>query len=236
MRPSPSEQISEKHRVMKQAVLAVAALTSTGCAGLGSYQSPHTLEEGAVEFQLQPQFRGAVSSEGTGALPMLDMAVKYGIDGTSDFGVKLGASGLTFDYKRRLVKSDTLVVSIDPVIGGFFLGAGGVGGGFFTVGLPLIIGMQMGDKAELVLAPKLFFTNGMLTGLDSSASGAALNPGLSVGFALELGRTFRVMPEFSVAKPIVMSQGQSQAADGITFAFGVGFGFGGGHDGRKYRK
>lgn len=222
--------------MIQPVLLTVVALASTGCAALGSYQSPHTLEEGTIEFQLQPQFRGGASSSGVGALPVLDLAVKYGIDGASDFGVKLGAAGLTFDYKRRLVKSENLVVSIDPVVGGFFLGAAGVGGGFFTVGLPLIIGLQMSDKAELVLTPKLFYSNGMLTGLESSESGAALNPGLSVGFALELGRTFRVMPEFSIAKPILMYQGSSSSAEGIAFAFGVGFGFGGGHDGRKYRK
>ncbi len=204
-------------------LIAALALTVTagGCATIGTLQTANTLGKGKFQMALEPSAWGAIGST-TVLVPNVTLAARYGLSPTLDIGGRVGSNGFEINGKLQLTppKAPGLVVSIAPSLGGFALAAGGASAGSLYVQVPVLLGFDLGGGSQLVLGPKLldwlFFGGGTASsgGTTSSAGGSGnlLAVGTSVGVSLKLADGFRLLPEISVAYPLVT--GISGSANG----------------------
>jgi hypothetical protein len=191
-----------------------------------------TLDKGHVQGYITPGIIGAAGGGTGGVAPMFEGGIKYGITDNAEIGARLGLSGLSLQGKFSLMRSPTMDTGLDmalaPEIGGVFYGAtGGAssgGGGALSFALPLLIGFNMGGH-QFILGPKLADSL-IWGGVSSGGAGGSttinvLMGGASVGFALKVGDSFRLLPEVSALYPIV---GAASTSVGGTSSGGVGFG------------
>lgn len=194
-----------------------------------------TLNAGKVQGWVAPEGAGVVAVQGSSSVgvgyPNIEGGVRVGLTDHFELGGKLGLSGITVDGKIGLIRSASMDqgfnLSIDPGIGfiGFGTGAsaGGASGGAFigTVSfhLPVLFGIDFAGH-ELVIGPRLSDQFVFSGSGSSSATANFFAVGGSVGFAIRLGRSFRILPEVAVSVPVVASAGIS----GLGAVSGAGFG------------
>ena len=225
------------HRKRLTPLLAALALTATagGCATIGTLQTANTLGKGKFQLALEPSAWGAVGGT-TILVPNVTLAARYGLSDTFDLGGRVGSNGFEINGKLQLTppKGTGLVVSIAPSLGGFALAAGGAAAGSLYVQVPVLLGFDLGGGSQLVLGPKVldwfFFGSGTATsgGTTSSAGGSGnmLALGTSIGISFKLADGFRLLPEISMAYPLLTaasagSNGTSAGTSAVGTSNGV---------------
>lgn len=227
------------------AAIAVSALT--GCVSLGTMQRAETLGQGKVQFGIEPTAWGVSVGKTTVALPSVGASVRYGATDNFDIGGRVSLAGVEVQAKFRFPTPSGFYLSLAPSIGG--LGATesaqvpatstapatteSVGVGYLNAQLPLLIGIPVGPH-EFIIAPKLIdyaLFGGVTSGTTTTASGNLLFGGASIGFAARINPGFQLLPEVSIAYPLLASGsiGSTSAstsalnADGLLFQVGLGF-------------
>ncbi len=222
----------------------MSALLATGCASLNAAQTANTMGKGAFQFGLEPAVEAFSGNNGLGTTyaPRVDLALRYGITDSIDIGGKVGSSLIELNAKFQLTDpaNKSLVLSLAPSLGGFVFGSAGNTAGSFTIKVPLLIGIGVGDGNQLVFGPNIqdiiVEASGDNTNGDGSTASTISNLfclGASVGFVLKAGEGFRLMPEFGVLIPVTgvsNTNGTSTSAGlgssgflwqaGLTFLFG----------------
>lgn len=189
----------------------------TGCATLGTFQSAETLGQGAWELGIEPSMWGAVSGEGSALYPHAGVSGRVGVTEGVDLGGRVGSSGVEFTTKFALSKPGaTMPISLAPSFGGMAISAAGSSVSVLALHVPLLFGIKTGEN-ELVLGPKLHvYSFGASTG-GEAAGGALWSLGGSLGYALRLGPTVRLIPELAFAVPtLATGTDGAEAAVGIT--------------------
>lgn len=209
--------------------LAAVAMTG-GCGSLGSVQRANTLGQGNVQVGIEPGVIGGAGGGAAAVGPSFDVSARGGISDKTDLGGRIGTGRYDIHMKTMFTdpESGGVVISLAPAT--TFFGAGGTGGGGFlwTVNLPVLIGIPTG-KSQIVLGPRLI--NVLTIGGAGGASGTVnvLSAGSSFGYALSLGDKFGMIPEFTIAVPVVGSaanggeSGSAALGGGLLFSFKLGF-------------
>lgn len=219
--------------------VAVAAML-VGCASTSTMGLARTLNKGAVQGWVAPS-GGAVITTGSGggvaAYPMVEGGVRFGITDNIEFGTRLGFSGIAVDGKFALLRplgtDFGFNLSLNPQVQVVGFGAGNVFLAALSFHLPVLMGFDFFGH-ELVLGPKIIdqvIFGGSGNNMNGTSNSAALNlvyVGGSLGFAIRVAGAFRIMPEVSVAAPVIGSGGGQTSAffGGLIFQAGVGFLFG----------
>jgi hypothetical protein len=211
-------------------------LLGTGCFTVGTMQEAHTVGKGNSQSSAEPQLWGMAIR---GDKPLMThsgaFARRWGVKDDVDIGIRAGAQGVELLTKFQLTPPTGVVFSVAPSIGGTIFPVPDDSspslGGLVNMVLPVLIGLPVG-KHQLVLSPSirdyLVFASG-----GSTSSGAAnlLCIGASVGFAIRVNDSFRILPEVAAVMPVLGSAAASNfpatsTTAGTSFAFyTVGLGF-----------
>lgn len=215
--------------------LLACPLALTGCLAGTAVQTAHPIGEGNLQVGLEPGIWGAGTSEGGVVLPAFNIAMRYGLDDRSDIGGRFGSTLYEISYKRTLSdpESGGMQTALAPSISAFYFGAGGVGGGWVDLRLPLLFGIPVGES-ELVLGARAHNILLIASGGGESAGGDVLLLGGQIGFAGRLGPKFFILPEFGLEYPVYSAAGTSVGGggsgfggEGALFSFTLGFLVGG---------
>ncbi|MES2641171.1 MAG: hypothetical protein V4850_16905 [Myxococcota bacterium] len=187
---------------MRTLLLGFAAWAAVGCATVGTVQTARPIDPGTVQVGLEP---GVWGVQDRGWVPTANLSARYGISRRMDLGARFGAGGLGVSGKFALTDpwDDRMVVSVAPMVGGFGLGALGVGTRSVHWQVPLIVGVGFRGGHELVLAPKV--TGWSLSGNAAVARGRSMvvGAGGTVGLSIRVSNGVRLLPEIGMVQPIV---------------------------------
>lgn len=192
-------------RAPRLVVILAGALAATGCATFGTMQTASTVGQGHTRVALEPSMWGGALPGGSLLIPLVTLSAEYGVTNRFDVGGRVGLEGFEVWGKLELTPPVApVIVSVAPSVGGMALVGTGTGGGVFFFQVPVLVGIRIGGS-ELVLGPKIH--DWMLVAASGSTTGGGnlFSVGGSVGFALRLGSSFRVMPEVAVLRPVLAS-------------------------------
>ncbi len=210
-------------------VALLAAVVSTGCVSTSHVQTADTLGAGKFQFAMEPGVGGTAvfTSEGGGGVvyPHVDLALRYGVTDALDLGVRFGSSLVELQSKILLTspRDPAKAISLAPSVMGFFFDSGDESVNYASVAVPVLIGFKTGGGSEFVLGPRLVGTN-ISTGANGvSTSTNVLSVGGSVGYALRVSESFRLLPEVGVSFPVVGLVDSSQSDSEVLSGFRGGF-------------
>ncbi len=214
--------VDARRLAARLAALAALVSASTSCVPFGSVQSATTVGKGNAEFAAEPGVWGVVSGSGTGIVPRVDLALRYGVSESADIGVRFGSGLLELQSKFRLTPpgSPGVIAALAPSLAGIFVGAGDSSAGYMHLALPVLLGFGDPEGTEVVIGPRLhsmYFFGGAG---DSSGNALLLLAGSSFGAALRLGDRFRILPEITLLYPFY---GATSASSSEGSASGGGF-------------
>jgi hypothetical protein len=188
-------------------------LLASGCVSTGMAR---TLDPGHFQVTLTPGVQGIahVDSKGvhvssTNYLPQLELGARYGVTPRMDLGARLFLLGAEADARFALLRAPSMKSGVDLTFAPA-VGVSVIQGWLPHVQLPLLLGVNLGGS-QLVLGPRV----GLL--------GLAPFIGTSLGWAIPLGGSFRVMPELTLVQPIT----SEPAGLSSFFQGGIGLVFGG---------
>ena len=224
---------------MRVRLLLPILLSLSACPMNGTMQTAETTGAGNFELGIEPGVPGVIitSAEDTPFSGFFDFSVsgRYGVSEGVDVGARVGTTGAELLTKFALLPQDdaTVLLSLAPTVGGFALGAGGIGAGFINWKLPLILGIPLGDH-QIVLGPRVSGTTIFAAAGSDAAGGTLFSAGTSVGFSIRIGK-MRLLPEFSFSAPFYVAGGATgvgsdgTSIDGgyVAYRAGLGFLFGG---------
>ena len=199
-------------------LLAVVAL-ATGCA-ISAGQTARTNGQGNVQVGVEPGVLGAAAGGTAAVAPAMNVAVRYGVSDTMDLGGRIGTNGLEFQTKFQVTEDDGVIISPAPSVELWFFAAGGAGGGFLGVPVPLLIDVPVGDNA-LVIGPRVHPRLAFGAGGGAAASVFTLSGGTTIGYAAKTSEGLKIFPELGFEIPLVAAAAAAGAGAG---AVGVGTG------------
>lgn len=219
------------------ALLAPLALGVLGCPSFTTMGTARTIREGTTQFFVAPEvvYVKEYNIGGTGLEPSVtymqfELGARHGVSESVEVGGKVWQLGFEIDTKLQLVRSQAessgVDLAIDPGIGYLTFGSTNGGGNVSAIHLylPLLVGFNLGGGSQLVVGPKgvgQFFAGG-------GSSGTVIWAGSSLGLALKIGRSFRLLPEVSVMYPVsVGGLSADLAFQGVAVQGGLGLLFGG---------
>ncbi|MGV3623733.1 MAG: hypothetical protein ACO1OB_23140 [Archangium sp.] len=223
---------------MKRIFAVLAAMIASGCASTSTMGLARTLNRGAVQGWVAAEGGANVpvtanpSSTTTAAVgyPNLEGGVRFGASDNVELGAKLGFNGFGLEGKFALVRPETmesgLNVSIAPQASFLGLAVPGATIGNFTAQLPVLFGFDFAGH-ELVLGPRLH--NQLVFGAVSTGNQIEsvnlnlLSAGMTVGFAIKVGSSVRIVPEIALLVPFFAAVGaNTQGTSSVVAGAGVG--------------
>ena len=211
----------------------VAAGLCSGCVSLSSMQTARAVPDGVLRSDVAISVvTSAPANSGTSVfVPVPEVALRYGLGGGRDLGLKAGPLGTQFEFKQEVVNQGPLVIAVAPAAGFIFATSAPSGTGTGSVGsvvvhLPLLFGVDLNGGHQILFGPRLSeFVYWSQSGGTSSrtVSNAATLLGATFGIALSTSRALVVMPEVNFATKVAGDGPQG----GVGFQFGLGFMFGG---------
>lgn len=213
------------------ALLALAALLSSGCASVGHFQTAETIGQGGLEFAVEPSYYqrslgveedvvipavtgtrkvivdGQDLNEALGleqGVPNLSGALRYGLAERVDLGLRWGANGLDVLGKVQLTPKslDAVVVSVVPSMGGVIVPTEHGTIGMLDMQLGMLVGLKVGERSQAVFGPKVQSWQAQGSASGVDVTGNYVAVGGSAGFAFPVGRSVRLLPEIALALPI----------------------------------
>jgi hypothetical protein len=202
--------------------LAVAAFAS-GCSTHTAVTTAHTIGAGNFQGAVEPGV-GAIPVAGLGvvATPTFNIAFRYGVSDKVDMGARLGSTSYDINGKYMFTDTDGTIVSLAPSMTVIAFAAGGLGGGFFRMDTPLLIGIPVGES-QFIVGPN-WTLNSVFAAAGPVATGAfTMGPGAHLAYSAKMGKSFRLHPELSVKTPFLIGA-IPNASPTIGFTLGMLFG------------
>ena len=210
------------------ALLPALALLA-GCPSFSTMGTARTIPKGETKFHVGVggmQLRGWSTDDTTGELetltiPQFELGVSHAVSDSAEVGGKIWFLGAEINSKFQLVRAPTdgggLDIAIAPAISFYPLSGENnanetTTGGLVYTHLPVLFGLNVGGS-QLVIGPRLSNTLVWGSAGSSSTTGSIFWAGGSLGFAIKLGDTFRILPEISVAYPFAASSGTKTTLD-----------------------
>jgi hypothetical protein len=190
-------------------LLALASLLSTGCAAsFANLTTPTTLDPGQGEFQFAPTGFGVApvpdrrNGTATVLMPNVEMGYRWGQGDGREVGIHAWVAGLGTDLKQRLVEGP-VSLAVDPgiALGMQFLyfGEGPYAVPAAALKVPLLVGVRVGDRVELLAAPQ---AAGMF-----ALAPAIFFAGGSTGARVRIGKGISAMAEVVAMRSFVPYDG-----------------------------
>ncbi|MFT3711006.1 MAG: hypothetical protein QM817_25550 [Archangium sp.] len=186
---------------MRSAGIALLLLLN-GCASVGVFQSAETLGRKNWELGVELSTQAATSFDSLSVYGLSGVHFRYGISDPIDVGLRVGPAGVEVSSKFMLTpRGNAAIVSLAPSVGGTFSVPSGIAIGTGQASLPVLIGVPLSQRLQLVLAPKL---HDSLFAMSAGQAGGTVNQvflGGAVGVVIKLGR-FKIIPDVGFLAPI----------------------------------
>lgn len=208
------------------AVTATALLT--GCPSMPMMTTAKTIGDGKNQVTISPGVVGfsskAFGSTGdsssevgaTVVVPDLMLAYRRGIGSSFDLGVGLSGFGkLSVDGKINFLgndKDDKIALAVDPTVGGFFVAAGEIGGGYVDYSLPLLFDLAPSDWFRATIAPRYRGTVFLGSGGGETASSALHYVGSGLAAEFTVSDVLALQPH--AAFDLLMNPPKEKSPDG----------------------
>jgi hypothetical protein len=228
---------------MRRAWLGVwLAVALCGCPNPNTYTTPRTLDRGKVQFQVAPEFIGAIYKTNNGSTDANGNPIRTNASGSSPafptLGLRVGVADgfelgfrlpngepVAADAKIRLLKGRA-DVTLDPGFHAYYGSTNGTGFAVLYLHAPVLIGINFSQKVSLVLAPGLSFAaenspSGIVpSGLDGASTASGFMGRFGLGLDFRISRRFSIHPEVTVMRQFTGPE------DLLLFVGGVGFNLG----------
>jgi hypothetical protein len=211
-------------RVLRGAAFVGAVVVLCGCPNPNTYQTPRTLDPGAIQVNIAAEGIGASYGGGSVWAPMLpSVGVRVGVADGLDLGFReQNFDSLGADAKIRLVKG-SFDLALDPGLQVFYANIDSEGLGVFYFHLPVLLGFNVSRNVSIVLSPGVVYD--LLTanvsnggGVTGSATASGFLGRLGVGVDFRTSKKLAIHPEVTVM--------DNFADGGVIVVFGIGFNFG----------
>lgn len=201
--------------------LALCSLVSTGCASVGVFQSADTLGRKNWEVGVELSSQAQSSFDSLSLYPLSALTFRYGVHDRVDVGARVGPAGVELASKVMLTprSSSGVIVSLAPSVGGTFSIPSGIAIGTGQASLPVLIGVPLSEKVQLVFAPKV---HDSLFAMNAGQAGGTVNQvflGGAFGVVLHLKR-FKVIPDIGFLAPIATTTWRSDLPAGTAWFHG----------------
>ncbi len=186
----------------------LACIVLTGCPSMPMMTTAKTIGNGKNEIIIAPGvvgfnagIVGSKTSSDVGAtvtLPDVTLGYRRGIGDSFDLGLTLTGFGrFQIDGKVNFLgngKNDRFALALDPTLGGVFVGAGSVSGGYVDFGLPLLMDLAVSDNVRFTLGPR--YRGTYVFGSGGGTGGSSLLNFAGTGFGAEfiLSETVALQP------------------------------------------
>lgn len=199
---------------------ALILFMCSGCASVGVFQSAQTLGRKNWELGVELSSQAQTSFDSLSLYPLSAVQFRYGVAEAVDVGIRVGPAGLEATSKFMFTQRGAPVhVSLAPSVGGTFWVPSGIALGTGQASLPLLIGVDVSERAELIFAPKV---HDSLFAMSAGQAGGTVNQlflGAAVGVALKFGR-FKVIPDFGFLAPVATTTWRSDLPPGTAWFYG----------------
>ena len=201
----------------------LASIALTGCVGVTTQHTATPIPKGDVEFGVVPGAIGAVAPGGSAIVPNLELALRYGISDTVDFGVKITGPLVTADVNVALILQDNFALSLDPTVGLLYFSIDDATFIWLSGLLPVLADVVKTDGMTVVAGAKVGYI--YISASDSngdeeiSGSGDGFTLGATVGAKFRLSKNFAIMPSFDILTPT------EALGDGFIYNVALGFHF-----------
>ncbi len=222
--------------------LVASAVTLGGCPSFSTLQLPRTVPQNEVRFAAGIEWVGIpnVTYDPTTmtyrplTVPQFELGVRYGLNDFMDIGVKLYIAGIEAGVKIQPIRGP-FDLSIAPAFSYIQFSSDGNSVGVLHVHLPILMGVNFGDRFTIAFGPKLLYWAGFGAGGTGGISSIdGLFGGFFVSLPIRVGRAFWLAPEINVygnlARPSVPGDPLFQT---VIWQGGLGMYFGGAEPGAQ---
>lgn len=199
--------------------LALSSLVLTGCASVGVFQSAETLGKKNWEVAVELSSQGQANFDSLSLYPMSAVSFRYGVVDRLDLGLRGGPAGVEVMSKVMLTNREGIHVSLAPSVGGTFSLPGGIAVGTTQVSLPVLIGIPLGKRVQLVLAPKVHDSVFLMSAGQAGGTVNTVFLGTGVGVVVRLGR-FKIIPDVGFLAPLATTTWRSDLPAGTVWGQG----------------
>jgi hypothetical protein len=202
---------------------AAAALTLpllTGCYSFSNYGRARVVDEGHVEAWAAPEALVVTSGSGASIRPIADLGVRYGLTHSVELDARLTSVGVSAGPKLSLLRAPSRAHGVDvalaPALGFTYPDK-------VAAELPLLVGINLHHRDQLVLAPRIAYLERFgVPGFSRPVSFAFA--GGSLGYVWQVTRSFALMPEVSALAQLYAEPGwSSNVGGGLGLQGGIGF-------------
>jgi hypothetical protein len=212
-------------RVLRGAAFVGAVVVLCGCPNPNTYQTPRTLDPGAIQVNIAAEGIGASYGGGSVWAPMLpSVGVRVGVADGLDLGFReQNFDSLGADAKIRLVKG-SFDLALDPGLQVFYANIDSEGLGVFYFHLPVLLGFNVSRNVSIVASPGVVYD--LLTASNVSGGGGVTGSASASGFLgrLGLGVDFRVSKKLAIHPEVTVMDNFGDG--GTIWVFGIGFNVG----------
>lgn len=211
---------------------AVAALT--GCPNPQTYGTPRTLDPGKITHTVAVEawnygYEDAAGKKQSATVPVSPTyQMRVGVADSVDVGIRLpNLASLGADVKYNPIRGKQFDLAIMPGMQ-WFQSSVKVNDtesktSVYYLHLPVLLGLNLGESATLVLSPGVTYTAASSTASTSGSSAAATTTGawarFGIGLNWRVGRRFALHPEVTVMRNFG-DQKTTMAFMGLGFNFG----------------
>ena len=200
--------------------LASLVVLLSGCASVGVFQQAETLGRKQWELGVELSSQAQTSFDSLSLYPLSAVVFRYGLAEAVDVGVRVGPAGVEATSKFMFTpRAGQVHVSLAPSVGGTFSVPSGIAIGTGQASVPLLIGVDVGERAQLIFAPKV---HDSLFAMSAGQAGGTVNLvflGAAVGVALKFGR-FKVIPDLGFLAPVATTTWRSDLPPGTRWFYG----------------
>lgn len=197
-------------------------LGAAGCRGnLNTFQPARTMPKGGFQVGVETSGIGALSKSGNELVADVSVAGRYALTDRLEIGARVGTARPELMMKARLDRGGAgdIAISLAPSLGGFVANATGLKAAIFYGQVPLLVGFPFG-RHELVLGAAVHAAHAI--DARSEVWGTLISPGLSIGFFAAPLAWLSIVPEVSLAYPLVYANPQGAGSGGgVSFQGGL---------------
>ncbi len=191
-----------------------------GCASVGVLQSPETLGRKNWEVGVELTAQGQVRKDAASVYPLGGISFRYGVADNVDLGARIGPGGLELDSKFMLTPRDSrVIVSLAPSLAGTFWVPSGIAIGTAQASLPMLIGVRLGPRVQLVIAPRLHDSVMFMSAGQAGGTVNTVLAGTALGFVIKVWR-LKIIPDVGFLAPIATTTWRSDLRPGTAWGEG----------------
>lgn len=212
--------------------VALCAVIAAGCASATTMETARILDRGVQQYVIGPELNGGGMADTNDKIgvPEVSFGIRRGLGHELEVDTKMmilplgdviTSLGAEAAVKRQLYRSDRFEIAALAGGGYRYIGSSGATWEAVYANLPLLLGINVRGKDQIVLGPRV----GISRWYSSGARAVSMpQVGSSLGYAWAVRSNLTVLPEVSWSYSPVPFQGRESGTALVTASIGFLFG------------